>query len=116
MTVGYTGQLRERVTLQTRGNAPLSAQGDPTYIWADVATGLFARVQPMKAGEATVAERLESDAGYEVTIRWRTGVSNGMRFAWRSRFLSIEGIENRDERRMFLTLICRDLAADAGAT
>lgn len=115
MTAAYTGQLRERVTLQAQ-TPSLSDQGDPAYAWSNVAADLYARVEPMSSKEDAVGDRLAAVGMYEVTLRWRSGVSNSMRFLWRDRFLAIRGIMNKDERRMFLTCTCEDAGPDAGRT
>jgi SPP1 family predicted phage head-tail adaptor len=111
--VASIGQMRERVTLQQR-SASVDAMGDPAYAWADVAT-LWARVRPLGGGVEAVADRRTAVKDYEVTIRWRDGVSPAQRFVWRGRFLQIEGIGNLDERRRRVTLACRDLGTEAGA-
>ncbi len=112
--VAPIGHLRERVTLQAAG-IEVDAQGDPTYTWSDVAT-LWARVRPAGGRATTVAERRTLTKDYEVTIRWREGVSPAQRFVWRGRYLQIEDIGNLDERRCRITLLCRDVGPLAGAT
>lgn len=101
------GRLRERIVLQ-QAAVSIDASGDPAYAWSDVAT-VWARVEPSGGGVETVADRRTSIAAYEVTIRWRAGVSARQRLVWRGRYLQIERVENADERRERLTLDCRDV-------
>jgi SPP1 family predicted phage head-tail adaptor len=108
------GRLRERVTLQ-QVSVSIDAAGDPAYAWTDVAT-LWARVRPSGGGVATLAERRTAIEDYEVTIRWRDGMSVTQRFVWRGRYLQIESVANLDERRQRVTLACKDLGVDAGVT
>ncbi len=120
MTAAYTGQLRERVLWQQR-TGTTAAEGDSETTWSQGVT-LYARVMPVKASEGDVADRRAASGLYEVTVRWRAGIANNDRFVWnapkigRAIYLAIEGIQNRDERRMFLTIICSDMSPDAGST
>lgn len=100
------GRMRERVVLQ-QAAVTVDASGDPAYAWSDVAT-LWSRVEPSGGGVEVSADRRSAIEAYEVTIRWRTGVSARQRLVWRGRYLQIERVENADERRQRLTLECRD--------
>ncbi len=113
-SVVAAGQLRERVRLQQLA-VSLDAAGDPVYAWSDVAT-LWARVQPVGGTVATLADRRTAVKDYEVTIRWRYGVSAAQRLVWRGRYLQIDAVGNLDERHRRVTLTCRDVGALAGIT
>jgi SPP1 family predicted phage head-tail adaptor len=112
--VAPIGQLRERVTLQALSVA-VDPYGDPAYTWGDLAT-LWARVEPVGGRTSTLGERRTAVKEYAVTIRWRAGISPAQRFVWRGRYLQIEEISNRDERHRRITVQCRDIGVDAGAT
>lgn len=108
------GAMRERVDIQTR-TPTVGAIGNVAFAWATTAT-VWAQVRPMSARERFVAERLAARGVYEITIRWRTGITPAMRMLWRGRTFNVKQILNPDERRRFLTIIVEDAAPDAGRT
>ena len=112
--VATIGQLRERVTLQGYA-VSVDATGDAAYSWSDIAS-LWARVRPAGGGVEMLADRRTAVNGYEVTVRWRDGLSPAQRIVWRGRFLEIVSIGNLDERHRRVTLGCRDLGPLAGTT
>ena len=108
------GALRERVDIQTR-TPTVGAIGNVAFAWGTTAT-VWAKVQPLSARERFVAERLAAQGIYEITIRWRSGLTPAMRMIWRGRTFNVKQILNPDERRRFLTIIVEDAAPDAGRT
>lgn len=112
MTLATIGQMRERITLQTRTGG-VSGPGDVAYTWTNWIT-LWARVTPMRVDVTNVADRLEALGFFEVTCRYVAGVSNTNRITWRGRNLQVRGIKNADEHKRFLTIDCQDMSADGG--
>lgn len=55
------------------------------------------------------ANQLGASETHKVTIRYRSGVTTQMRVAFGSRTLNINGIINRDERNVELTLMCEEV-------
>lgn len=102
--------MRERVTIQTFTEVDDGAGGcDET--WSNLVTKVAARVQPVRGREDDVAGRQSGVQTYLVTMRYRTGFDETARIYVDSGFaqgetLNIRSIENRDEKRRFLTMEC----------
>lgn len=101
------GELRERVTVQRRSSTR-DAIGGQIEIWQVRAT-LYAKVQPMSAGEQYRRSQLQAKADWKVTIRYNGDVLPTDRLSWRGKTLEIKGILNPDMRRRFLDLACEEL-------
>ncbi|MAU40975.1 MAG: hypothetical protein CMF31_05065 [Kordiimonas sp.] len=98
------GDLRERVTLE---QTVKTADGGGGYSQSWESVGVFpARVRPLTAREVAQAGQEIAQSRYEVTMRYRDGVTTAMRLQWQGRILNIETAQNRDERRRFLTMAC----------
>lgn len=106
------GGMREQVLLQLPV-ATIDEIGSAYYTYSTV-DQLWARVRPVSAAERFKAGRNASEGVFEVTIRWRVGISPQLRLAWRGRVLSIDQVLNLDERRKYLTLMCTDVEPAAG--
>ena len=102
------GRLRHRVTLQQPVDTD-DGSGGTARTWADVVT-LWARIEPLDAGERVGAERIEAAADTRVTIRWRAGVTHAMRFSFGTRVFEIRGLTDREERHRFLDCLCEEIA------
>lgn len=98
------GMLNERVTIQ-RYTESRDDLGGVTRTWGDLRS-CAARVRPVKGREADDAGRLAAIETYLVDIRWWQGITPRDRLVWRGRVLNIRSVENRDERRRFLTMEC----------
>jgi SPP1 family predicted phage head-tail adaptor len=98
------GQLRHPVKLQ----APLDTQdasGQPTIGWTDVAS-LWADIRFAKGLEAVKADAPVSVAHCSIRIRFRAGVTAGMRIAEGSTYYDIRAILPDATGRRFLDLAC----------
>ncbi len=102
------GRLRYRVPLQQPVDTDDGA-GGTTQTWSDVVT-LWARIEPLDAGERVDAERIEAAIDHRVTIRWRAGVTHAMRFSFGTRVFAIRGLTDREERHRFLDCLCEEIA------
>jgi SPP1 family predicted phage head-tail adaptor len=94
--------LRETVTVSMQSEV-IDPAGQITTTWAPLAT-VRARMRPMKAYEVSRAGRSEGATMFEATIRYRTDVNASCRLTWGTRVFDVQGVENRDEERRFLTL------------
>lgn len=101
------GELNERVTIQRRSSTR-DAMGGQIETWQVRAT-LWARVQPMSAGEQYRRQQIQAKADWKVTIRYNGDVLPSDRLSWRGRTFEIKGILNPDMRRRFLDLACEEL-------
>lgn len=105
--------LRESVTISSQSETADSA-GQITTTWTTVAT-IRARMRPMKAYEVSRAGRSEGGTMFEATIRYRNDVTAASRLTWGSRIFDVQGVENRDEERRFLTLMLLERQSGAFA-
>jgi SPP1 family predicted phage head-tail adaptor len=104
-----TGQLRERVGLQTKTTAP-DSQGGRVPTWATHVT-VRARVgSDGGSSEDVTVEQLVATVAYTVTLRYRTTVAAGHRVVWKGQTLQIHSVTH-DERRRWTVLRCSQVQA-----
>lgn len=102
------GQLRQRVTIQAPIDAPDDIGGAERSFSSFVQ--VWASVETLAAQEQFIEQRLEQSRRCAVTIRWRSDVTSQMRIVFRGRILVIRSVEDRDERRRFLTCVCEEIS------
>ncbi len=100
--------LRRRVTLEAPTDA-LDELGGATRSFAAIAT-LWAQIESVGAETEFVESRAEQSKTILVIIRWREDVMSGMRFDYRGRKLLIQGAEDADELRRFLSCHCLEIS------
>ena len=81
------GRLRERVTVQIASGAT-NTLGETVLSWAD-STAVWASVEGVSAREALAAGQQDITVTHRVRLRYLPGLTQQMRFAWRSRTLNI---------------------------
>jgi len=81
------GKMRERVTVQIASGAT-NALGETVLSWAN-STAVWASVEGVSAREALDAGQQETTITHRVRIRYLPGLTQRMRFAWRTRTLNI---------------------------
>ena len=103
------GSLREQIVIQQ--SAPTKdAIGGTIEGWSSLAT-VWARVEPMSAGEQYRRQQIQANAQWKVTIRWRGDINSKHRIVWGTRVFQVKGVTNADERKRFLVLACDELSA-----
>lgn len=107
-----SGQLRDRVTVQTR-DAGTDALGGPMTTWSDYSTAP-GRVQHVGGGKVFAGYQFTPETTHHVTMRWIDGVDSNMRLlvhseAGQTLYLEIMFI-NYSERRQDdeMTLVCKE--------
>lgn len=96
------GDLDQRVTLQARATAP-SGFGQNVAAWADVAT-VWAKATPKAGGESPEAGRKAQRTEVDFVIRWRAGVTPGMRVMWRGVPHDVSAVLDVDAARTWLLI------------
>jgi len=96
------GQLSSRVVLEKPAGTADGA-GGATVDWHEVAT-LWARIEPVAAGERFAADRLATRVTHRITLRYRADIEGGMRILHRGRALVVTAWRDPDETRRFLDL------------
>ena len=81
------GRLRERVTVQIASGAT-NTLGETVLSWAD-STAVWASVEGVSSREALAAGQQDITVTHRVRLRYLPGLTQQMRFAWRSRTLNI---------------------------
>jgi SPP1 family predicted phage head-tail adaptor len=90
------GKLRERVTVQIASGAT-NALGETVLTWAN-STACWASVEGVSARESLAAGQQEISITHRVRMRYLQGLTQNMRFSWRSRTLDIVSLLEHDNR------------------
>lgn len=97
---GYPGKLRERVTIRQK-TVSVDAAGAVSEAWSDVAT-VWGQMVPKSGREYKGAGRDTAQRVWELTIRYRTGLTPAMSVFWNDAVFDILSVRNADERKRFL--------------
>jgi SPP1 family predicted phage head-tail adaptor len=101
------GKLRERVTVQIASGST-NTMGETVLAWTN-STAVWASVEGVSARESLVNAQQEVAVTHRVRLRYLPGLTQNMRFAWRSRTLEIVSLlehGNRSEHEA----ICQETA------
>jgi SPP1 family predicted phage head-tail adaptor len=90
------GKLRERVTVQI-ASGTTNALGETVLTWAN-STAVWASVDGVSAREALAAGQQEVTITHKVRMRYIPGLTQSMRFSWRSRTLEIVSLLEHGNR------------------
>jgi SPP1 family predicted phage head-tail adaptor len=90
------GKLRERVTVQI-ASGTTNALGETVLAWAD-SSAVWASVEGVSAREALTAGQQETTVSHRVRLRYLPGLTQNMRFSWRSRTLDIVSLLEHGNR------------------
>jgi SPP1 family predicted phage head-tail adaptor len=103
---GVIGYLDQRITLKTFTTTTGSI-GDVVKTWANFATSpnVWARVTPLRGGEAQAEDRTVAVQQYRFTIRQRSDISEEDRITWRGDDYNIRRVERNGQRKQYLDVI-----------
>ena len=90
------GKLRERVTVQIASGAT-NTLGETVLTWAN-STAVWASVEGVSAREALAAGQQETTVTHKIKLRYLPGLTQSMRFSWRSRTLEIVSLLEHGNR------------------
>jgi SPP1 family predicted phage head-tail adaptor len=90
------GKLRERVTVQI-ASGTTNALGETVLAWSN-SSAVWASVEGVSAREALAAGQQETTISHKVRLRYLPGLSQNMRFSWRSRTLDIVSLLEHGNR------------------
>ena len=90
------GKLRERVTVQIATGATNSL-GETVLTWSD-SSSVWASVEGVSASEAIANGKQDTLLTHTVRLRYLPGLTQTMRFAWRSRTLEIVSLLEKNNR------------------
>ena len=100
------GQLRHPITLQSQGTSRDSGGGVSSG-FSDIAT-VYADIRPKNGKEVYKQGKLIGSVTHEVTVRYRTDISNATRISFDNKTLNIRAMLNEDQRDRFLKLLCEE--------
>lgn len=98
------GEFDQRVALQSLTSAQ-SSMGDEAGVWSTNAT-VWARVEPLRGMAYFAAGQAQRTSDHRITIRWRSGVSAGMRLLWRGEPYAIDAALDVGGKKERLELMC----------
>ncbi|MEI8285692.1 MAG: phage head closure protein [Actinomycetes bacterium] len=90
------GKLRDRITVQI-ASGTTNALGETVLAWSN-STSVWASVDGVSAREALTAGQQEVSITHKVRLRYLPGLTQQMRFSWRSRTLDIVSLLEHDNR------------------
>lgn len=99
------GRLRFRVDIQK----PVETQntyGEPEVVWSDVATGIWAGIEPLKGREFFAAKQVNAEIEALVIMRYRSDIKAKYRIMHGTNEYYIDTVINVDERNRELQLMC----------
>ncbi len=101
------GKLRCRVALQQA--VRISDDGGGASLnWSQIAT-LWARIEPQKGHEKARYDGLESTITHKITLRYRAGITTGMRFLYAGRVFNILAVLNENEQNRRSICLCEEI-------
>ncbi len=101
------GRLDRRVKLQAQLRTSDGA-GGVTVAWSDVVT-VWASIEPASGREAYAAQQLQGRVTHQVRMRYRSGVTTGMRLVYGTRAFDIQSaVDEKGEGRSLL-LTCEEI-------
>jgi len=100
--------MSKRIKLQSSSRTSDGA-GGATVAWTDVAT-TWAAVEPVTGKEPYIAQQLQGQVTYKVTIRYRTGVSPAQRVLYGTRAFDVKAVIDPKEHHTILILACEEVA------
>jgi len=102
------GNLRHRVVIQSYSASPGGVFNSPQPAWSTVTT-VWGRVTPLSGSEPVYASMVSPETTHEIEIRWYSGLTTKHRLQHDSRNFNIESIVDRDERRVTMICLCKEL-------
>ena len=104
------GALRHRLILQAENPAADGGGGQGADPWASpvIVATVWGRVEPLGGAERLRAMRLEGHVTHRVTIRYRPGITAGLRVLFGVRALNIRAVIDVGERGRVLDLLCEE--------
>jgi SPP1 family predicted phage head-tail adaptor len=100
------GTLRRQVTIQARSSTP-DTFGQSVRTWTNLVT-TSADIEPLSGRELEVARAVQAEVTHQVTIRYRTGLTDAMRVVYQGRYFNINSILDVGTRHETLQMLCTE--------
>lgn len=107
------GAIRHRVTLKNSSPVPDGDGGFTEVLTTLTPATVWASIAPATARdlERVVAGTVESAATHLVRVRYHPGITTKTRLLYGSRMLNVTSVQNTDERKIELVLVCEEVVA-----
>lgn len=102
-----TGRANKRLTFQTEVLTS-DGRGGNTSAWVD-AFSTWGTLEPVRDRERWAGEQVQREVTHNTRIRYRTGVTTGMRFQHAGRTFSITGVIDEGEQHAVLVINAREV-------
>ncbi|MDQ0417920.1 SPP1 family predicted phage head-tail adaptor [Croceifilum oryzae] len=79
--------------------------------WEDVGT-VWARVTPLSGSEMATAQQIQPSTTHRVEMRYRNNIHSSMRLLFQGRKLEILSVQNIEECKKELHLLCKEVGLD----
>jgi SPP1 family predicted phage head-tail adaptor len=100
------GKLRHLIELQSSATTT-DAVGQQVKTWTTYAT-VWAWVRPMSGREVMSSQQAVGEITHKVTIRYDDSIAVTDRILFGTRIFDINFIGNRDERNIFMEIMCKE--------
>lgn len=101
------GRLRHRVTIEAPVFETQPDNSQKIAGWTELDT-VWAEVSPLSGREFWDAAQVQSQVTHTIRIRYIAGLTPRHRCLWDQRMFNIESVRDIDERKVFMTLMCRE--------
>ena len=108
------GKLRHQITIETPTRVPDGQKGY-AISWATLAD-VWADIRPTSSSDRFGQSHVYNGTSHQIDIRALAGVTTKERIKFGSRYFTISGVVNEDERTRRMTLSCDELQPTKGNT
>lgn len=104
----FAATLNKQVSIQSKS---MTGKGvDRTETWVEFCT-CQASIRPISASERIKSNREEMIVSHRIKIRYRSGITNGMRMVYHGRVFDIASVINIDEKNREIEILATETAA-----
>lgn len=108
-----SGDLRHRVTFQSRATGDDSRDGSQLTAWVDVLVDVPTAIAPLSGRELMAAQAVQSTVSHEISLRYHPVLTNpkttaGMRIVFGTRVFNIQSAVTIDERRREMRILAEE--------
>ena len=102
------GNLRHIISIRVPPQGGAGALNIPTADWPELCR-CRASVRPIRGRELWAAEQAQSLINYRIVLRWKDGISVGMRVMLKERSFVIRYAIDEEERHHWMQLMCEEV-------
>lgn len=99
--------LDKKIIIQV-GNLDQDSFGQSQLTWSTFAI-VYANIKPLVGKEFLSAQQITGELTHDITIRYRRGIKSKMRISYLDRYFDIQSVIDKDEKRQWMYLKCKEL-------